>query len=245
MFDRFHPRYLLPNSVMAASLVITVIAIVEAAHGMYETAAWLIVWSALLDRVDGVVARSLGASSEFGIQFDTLADLLAFCVAPGLLVYLLLTGDPRYAPMFASATMRGILSLSVAVYVLSGAARLARFNIQAETIGSKWFRGPPVTIAGALAATFILAAWELALPAWVIAGSPMLLIVCSVFMLSTLWLPKSFGERRRIPSVLFAMSAVAIYGIGFGRSLPVVLLAGAIAYPSLGFIFGAAHRSQS
>src|SRR5690348_10759860 len=106
MFDRFHPRYLVPNAVTAANLILALTAIVEASRGRAETAAWLIVWCALLDRVDGVVARWLGASSEFGIQFDTLSDLLAFCVAPGLLVYFLLTGDPRYAPMYESAVTR-------------------------------------------------------------------------------------------------------------------------------------------
>jgi len=242
MFDRFHPRYLVPNGVTAANLILALTAIVEASHGRPEAAAWLIVWCALLDRVDGVVARWLGASSEFGIQFDTLSDLLAFCVAPGLLVYLLLTGDQRYAPMYESAATRGILLVSVGVYVLSGAIRLARFNVQAETIGTKWFRGLPVTIAGALVATFILASWELALPVKVAAASPVLLFTCSVFMLSNLWLPKSFEDETRIPLPLFVLGATAIYGLGFARAFPVALLAGAIAYPALGFIFGASNR---
>ena len=242
MFDRFHLRYLVPNGVTAANLILALTAIVQASRGRPETAAWLIVWCALFDRVDGVVARWLGASSEFGIQFDTLSDLLAFCVAPGLLVYLLLTGDPRYAPIYESAATKGILLISVGVYVLSGAIRLARFNVQAETIGTKWFRGLPVTIAGALVATFILASWELALPAEVAAASPFVLMMCSIFMLSNLWLPKSFEDEARIPLPLFVLGAAAIYGLGFARVFPVALLAGAIAYPAVGFIFGASNR---
>src|SRR5260370_4914445 len=105
MFDRFHPRYLVPNGVTAANLILALTAIVEASRGRPEAAAWLIVWGALLDRVDGVVARWLGASSEFGIQFDTLSDLLASCAAPGLLVYLLLTSRPPSSPIdYSSAT---------------------------------------------------------------------------------------------------------------------------------------------
>src|SRR5216684_1090192 len=169
MFDRFHPRYLVPNGVPAANLILALTAIVEARRGRPEAAAWLIVWCALLDRVDGVVARWLGASSEFGIQFDTLSDLLAFCVAPGLLVYLLLPAD-------------------------------------------------------------------------VVAASPILLLTCSVFMLSNLWLPKSLEDQGRIPLPLFVFGATAIYGLGLARAFPVALLAGAIAYPALGFIVGASNR---
>src|SRR5262249_44163686 len=153
---------------------------VEANRGRSEAAAWLIVWCALLDRADGAIARWLGASSEFGIQFDTLSDLLAFCVAPALLVYFVLTSDPRYVSMYESVATRDFLCTSVGVYVLSGAIRLSRFNVQAETIGAKWFRGLPVTIAGALVATFILASWELAVPAEVVAASPILILTCSV-----------------------------------------------------------------
>src|SRR5260370_36530760 len=82
MFDRFHPRYLVPNGVTAANLILALTAIVKASHGRPEAAAWLIVWCALLGRVGGVVARWLGASSELGIPFDPLSALLDFFVSP-------------------------------------------------------------------------------------------------------------------------------------------------------------------
>ena len=241
MFDRFHPRYLVPNAVTAVSMLIALVAIVQASRGQYESAAWLIVWCALLDRVDGVAARWLRACSDFGIQFDTLADLLAFCAAPALLVYFLLTGDPRYAPMFEAGAARGVLLASVGVYVLSGALRLARFNIQARAIGPQWSRGLPVTIAGGLVSTFLLAAWELALPAEVVAASPVVLLVSAVFMISILWLPKSLGEGTWVPLPFRVLGVLAIYGLGFARTLPAVLLAVALAYPALGFAFGRFH----
>lgn len=244
MLDRSYLRYLVPNSVTAASLVIALTAIVQASCGNFEAAAWLIVWCALLDRADGVAARWLNASSEFGIQLDTLADLPAFCVAPALLVYFLLTGDPRYAPLFAAGAARVVLLASVGLYVLFGAIRLARFNVQARDLGPKWFRGLPVTIAGGLVSTFILTAWELSLPAEVVAASPVLLLVCAVLMVTTLWLPKSVGECPRIPPLLRVLGVATIYGLGFARTLPVLLLAAALAYPSLGFVFGALHRPR-
>src|SRR5260370_26362274 len=61
-------------------------------------------------------------------------------------------------------------------------------------------------------------------------------------MLSNLWLQKSFEDEACLPFPLFVLGATAIYGLGFARAFPVALLAGAIAYPALGFIFGASNR---
>jgi len=238
MFDRFHPRYLVPNAVTGLSMVIAVVAIVQASRGVYESAAWLIVWCALLDRVDGFWARLVDACSDFGIQFDTLADLLAFCAAPAMLVYFLLTDDPRYAPMFEAYPARAVLLTSVGAYVLLGAMRLARFNVQTRSIGPRWSRGLPVTIAGAIVSTFILAAWELSLPTLVVMASPIVLFACAVFMISNLWLPKSMGKGKRTLLALQVLGVVTIYGLGLIRALPTVLLAVALAYPAFGFVFG-------
>ena len=240
MFDRFHPRYLVPNAVTGLSMAIAMVAIVQAGRGVYESAAWLIVWCALLDRVDGFSARLVDACSDFGIQFDTLADLLAFCAAPALLVYFLLTDDPRYAPMFETYPARAVLLASVGAYVLLGSMRLARFNVQTRSIGRGWSRGLPVTIAGAVVSTFILAARELSLSPLVVA-SPFILLACAVFMISNLWLPKSLGKGKRTLPALQVLGVVTIYGLGFMRTLPTVLLAVAVAYPAFGFFFGRLH----
>jgi len=237
MFDRFDLRYVLPNTVTAASLVMAMVAIVLASRGEHASAAWLIVWCALLDRLDGVVARWLDACSEFGVHFDTLADLLAFCVAPALLVYFVLQDDPRYAPVFTPYPARAVLLASVGIYCLFGALRLARFNIQTRSIGPKWSRGLPVTMAAGLVSTFILTAWERSLPQ-VVAASPIVLWVCAAFMISHLWLPKSLGKGSRVPFVLQALGATAIYGLGFSRAHPTILLAAALVYPGLGFVYG-------
>lgn len=241
MFDRFHLRYLVPNAVTGVSLVIAMVAIGQASRGEHESAAWLIVWCALLDRVDGFLARRLNACSDFGLQFDTLADLLAFCAAPALLVYTLLTGDPRYALVFETSPARWVLLASVCVYVLFGAARLARFNVQTELIGPKWSRGLPVTIAGGLVSTFILAAWELSLPDEVVAASPIILLLCAVFMISNLWLPKSLGEGKGLPLAFRVLGVIVIYGLGLMRTHPTLLLVAALAYPIFGFAFGGFH----
>lgn len=240
MFDRFHPRYLVPNAVTGASMMIAMVAIVQASRGAHESAAWLIVWCALLDRADGFLARLVKARSDFGVQFDSLADLLAFCVAPAMFVYFLLIGDPRYAPTIEAFPARVLLVISVGAYVLLGAARLARFNIQTQRIGPKWSRGLPVPIAGGLVATFVLAAWELSLPLWVVAASPVVLLVTAVFMVSNLWLPRSLGEGKRSLAAQ-VLGVIAIYGFGVTQTFPTFLLVVALGYPIVGFIVGYLH----
>lgn len=240
MFDRFHPRYLVPNAVTGASLMIAMIAIIQASRGAHESAAWLIVWCALLDRANGFLARLVNAQSDFGVQFDSLADLLAFCVAPATFVYFLLSDDPRYLPMVKPLPVRAVLLTAVGAYVILGAARLARFNVQTQRIGPEWSRGLPVPIAGGIVATFVLAAWELSLPPWVVVESPVVLLAASVFMVSNLWLPRSLGEGRR-SLALQVLGAVAIYGFGLTRMFPTFLLAVALAYPTVGFLVGYLH----
>lgn len=237
LFDRFDPRFLAPNAVTAASMVVAVMAMIQASRGAHEWAAWLIVWCALLDRLDGALARFLRASSDFGVQFDSLADLLAFCVAPALFVYFLLTDDPRYASPVDALVPRAMLQIAVGAYVLLGAARLARFNIQTQGIGPKWSRGLPVPIAAGLVATFVLTAWDLSLPAWVVDLSPIVLLVCALFMISNLWLPRSLGAGKWALTVQI-VGIMAVYGFGLTRTCPAVLLAVAVGYPMVGFIVG-------
>jgi len=231
MTTGFHPRYLAPNLVTATGLCLSVAAMLLAHAGRYEDALWFLVASVLLDRVDGVVARLLRATSAFGEQFDSLADMVAFCVAPPFVLWCLLTGDARYAPAFADPAPRVALALSMAAYLLGGAFRLARFNVDVGSIGQGWFRGLPTPIAAGILCTFVLAAWELGAPAFLVQAVPLLLAACAVLMVSTLWLPKSAGVGR---GVLVPM-AVLIYGLGFARQFPTVLLLASVAYPAVGF----------
>ena len=79
-------RYTIPNSFTAMSLLLGVGSIVTSQLGELELAGWMIVWCGLLDVLDGVAARLLKATSTFGAEFDSMADLVAFGVAPAILV---------------------------------------------------------------------------------------------------------------------------------------------------------------
>ena len=80
-------RYSIPNSLTALSLLLGLGSIVTAQIGDLEFAAWLIVWCGLLDTMDGIAARLLKATSSFGAEFDSMADLVSFGVAPGVLIF--------------------------------------------------------------------------------------------------------------------------------------------------------------
>jgi CDP-diacylglycerol--serine O-phosphatidyltransferase len=239
MFSRFPVRYLIPNTITTLNIVLACAAIVLAHDGLYEWAAWLIVWCVLLDRTDGAAARLANAYSEFGGQLDTLADFLAFCVTPGLLVYFLLAYDLRYRQLFERPVYKAILIVSTLVYVVSGAARLARFNVTTAQVGPDRFEGLSSTFAGFIVATFLLSGEHHSWPLDVMAGMPLLLLLCAVFMISNLSLPKSLSSNQRRVFPLLVIVHVLAFGLGILRLFPVVLLILALAYPILGFSMGA------
>lgn len=137
--------YLLPNLITTGSLFSGFYAIIAAINGRWEAAAWAILISLVLDGLDGRVARMTNSTSSFGVQYDSLADLVAFGVAPALLVYLwALQPYGRYGWVAAF------------LFVVCGALRLARFNVQIGVIDPRYFNGLPIPAAATMVATTIL-----------------------------------------------------------------------------------------
>ena len=137
--------YLLPNLITSASLFGGFYSIISAFDGNFEHAAIAILISAVLDGLDGKVARLTGSSSKFGVEYDSLADVIAFGLAPGVLIFTwALRPFGRYG------------WLAAFLYVVCGALRLARFNVQVTTVESKRFNGLPIPAAAALVATTVL-----------------------------------------------------------------------------------------
>ncbi|MCL6610061.1 MAG: CDP-diacylglycerol--serine O-phosphatidyltransferase [Peptococcaceae bacterium] len=162
---------LLPNILTGANLAVGMVALVYTIEGKYAAGSLLILIAALLDRLDGKVARKMGASSEFGKELDSLADLVSFGVAPAVTAYLW---------GLKSLGLAGLLVM--VLFVSCGALRLARFNIMNV---SGYFLGVPITIAGSLVAAMVLAAGS----AHGVAAA-VLLVVLSGLMVSSIKLPK-------------------------------------------------------
>ncbi len=137
--------YLLPNLLTSASLFGGFYAIVASFDGQFGKAAVAIIISAVLDGLDGRVARLTGTSSKFGVEYDSLADLVAFGLAPGILIFTwALRSFGRYG------------WLAAFLYVVCGALRLARYNVQLTTLESKRYKGLPIPAAGVLVASTVL-----------------------------------------------------------------------------------------
>ncbi|AEB10345.1 CDP-diacylglycerol--serine O-phosphatidyltransferase [Desulfobacca acetoxidans] len=142
---RFRGIYILPNLITTASLFAGFYAIIESINGGFEIAAMAILVSLVLDGLDGRIARITNSASSFGVQYDSLADLVAFGVAPGLLVYLwALKPYGRYGWVAAF------------LFMVCGALRLARFNVQIGEIDPRYFNGLPIPAAATMVATSIL-----------------------------------------------------------------------------------------
>ena len=140
--------YILPNLFTTASLFAGFMGLLWAVQGRYELCASAILVSCLCDGLDGKVARLTKASSEFGIQLDSLVDLVAFGITPATMVYLW------------QIQHLGRIGLVVSfLYLTCGAMRLARFNVQAMHSaggGKKFFTGLPIPAAACVLATLVL-----------------------------------------------------------------------------------------
>jgi len=142
--------YLLPNLITAGGIFAGFYVIVAASDGKYETAAWFILLAAIFDGLDGKVARLTGTASKFGVELDSLADVISFGVAPGVLLY-----------SWALRPFGKLGWLAAFLYVICGALRLARFNVQVSTVESRRFIGLPIPAAACIVATCVLLFYEL------------------------------------------------------------------------------------
>jgi CDP-diacylglycerol---serine O-phosphatidyltransferase len=142
--------YILPNLFTTANLLCGFYSIIIAMKGDYFLAAIPLLAAFILDGLDGRIARFTNTTSKFGAEYDSLSDLVAFGVAPAILVYT--WGLSEYGRW-------GWLAASL--FVICGALRLARFNIQIGIIESKVFNGLPIPAAAAVLATGILLYYKL------------------------------------------------------------------------------------
>lgn len=129
--------YLLPNLLTTCGMFAGFYAILAAASGRFEAAAVAIFIAAVFDGIDGRVARLTGTSSEFGVQYDSLADLVSFGMAPSLVMY-----HWALSSMKLDGSLLGKVGWAAAfLYAACAALRLARFNTQVGSVDKRWFIG--------------------------------------------------------------------------------------------------------
>jgi len=185
----YRRRFLVPNAVTLGGMFCGFLACIYAASGRFEKAAIAIFIAILLDGLDGRVARKLNATSKFGLEFDSLSDLVSFGVAPAFLIY-----HWAFLPL---ADEFGVFICFI--YTICAASRLARFNISVTDL--KGFVGlPSPGAAGAVAAIVnFLPRHE---PSW------------SVIVLSALLLP-ALGFMMVSKIEFFSIKVLTLRSIGF------------------------------
>jgi CDP-diacylglycerol--serine O-phosphatidyltransferase len=138
-------RSLIPNVFTILNMFSGFLAILQILQGHYITAVILIIAAMIFDALDGMVARWLQQQSDFGIEFDSLADIISFCVTPALLINVLFMAD------------LGFIGAIISFFpLLFGGVRLARFNLTASPQKKEYFTGLPVP---AMAATIGAYLW--------------------------------------------------------------------------------------
>jgi CDP-diacylglycerol--serine O-phosphatidyltransferase len=178
MTDRRRLRrglYLLPTLFTVGNLFCGFSSMVLAAEGAFANAALLIILAGILDGLDGRIARLTGASSEFGREFDSLADIVSFGVAPALLAY-----------HWALSPIARLGWLIAFVFVVCAAARLARFNLVSSRGQRRHFTGlPSPAAAGAVASTaFSFPQAGTTAPGWVVLLLGLLVLTVGLLMVS-------------------------------------------------------------
>jgi CDP-diacylglycerol--serine O-phosphatidyltransferase len=137
--------YILPNTLTLGGMFCGFYAILASFKGHFIYSAWAILIAVIFDGLDGWVARMTNSTTKFGIQLDSLSDLVAFGVAPAVLIYS--WGLQPYGRLGWGASF---------LFVICGALRLARYNVQMGTSESKAFVGLPIPAAGIVVASLVL-----------------------------------------------------------------------------------------
>ena len=229
-FDR--GIYLLPSLLTVFNLFCGYACVVYAMRGDFDTAALLIGVAMIVDALDGFIARLTNSTSAFGVQLDSLADVVSFGLAPAILAFAW-----GLWPLQRLGWAVGFL------YVTAAAMRLARFNIQAASVSDKrYFAGLPSPAAAAVIVSTVylfpsgLQEWRAALPALALVLIPALLMVSTIRFRSVKAM--EMGWRRSYLAIFLAAVTIALIAV-YPRMALVVM---AYTYVLVGVTFWLVNR---
>ena len=234
-------RYLVPNLITACSAGLGIASVVMAIEGLFYWSAWAIIWCALLDKLDGTAARLLHATSKFGTEFDSLADLIAFGIAPAMLVYAASRGAWGIEVLTPAWWL---LVVGCGLYSLMAAVRLARYNVVEAVQSSRYFSGLPSTVCGAIVPCLILVAMAWQAPIEVFRFMPAVLVLLGLGMVSRLPVPKVKSRRNKVFNVFQLLNVAAGYICGIATIFPEYLLGLLVFYLLVGVTHGLIRPPQ-
>ena len=216
-------RFILPNAFTSMNFLLGVFAIcwVTGAFSSFTSTdgirmgAYFVMLSMLLDKLDGFAARLVNASSEFGAQFDSLADLIAFGLAPAFCIFF---AYKTCAPQFFEQNA-ALLVVTFSIYVLCAAMRLAKYNACDSDTYHHHFSGLPSTFAGAINATlivFLKSKGVLTSPDSALVFLPVVVMLATgILMVSPLFLPKLQPRKNKAFNIFQGVLIVLTYIAGF------------------------------
>ena len=229
--------YLWPNLITTAALLSCFYSIIASMNGNFQQAIYAIFLAALLDGLDGRVARAIGAQSAFGEQYDSLSDLLAFGVAPAILMY------------SWSLDSLGRIGLACCfVYTACAAFRLARFNVQIGVVDKRYFIG----VASPLAAIIIISLVWVGLDfpeifdireRGIQAISAAVIVSVGLLMISNIkYYSFKTVDRKRVP--FFVLPIAVFIFAAMTYNIPVGILVISLIYALSGFVTTFLARRQ-
>ncbi|MFP5398979.1 MAG: CDP-diacylglycerol--serine O-phosphatidyltransferase [Gammaproteobacteria bacterium] len=242
--DEVHARrprkgiYILPNLFTVAALFGGFYGIVMAMNGRFEQSAIGIFAAAVLDSLDGRVARMTNTQSAFGEQMDSLADMVSFGAAPALIVY-----------VWALSGLGKLGWIAAFIYCACAALRLARFNTNIGTVDKRWFQGLPSPAAAALVVGFIWVMDDAGIRGatridWLAWGAFALTLYAGLTMVTNVpfYSFKDVNFRKSVPFIVVVAIALAIALITVHP--PTVLFAVFCVYGFSGYVVYAWRRSK-
>jgi CDP-diacylglycerol--serine O-phosphatidyltransferase len=219
--------YILPNLFTTAALFAGFFAIVQSMNGQFEQAAAAIFIAMVLDGLDGRVARLTGTASDFGAEYDSLADMVSFGLAPALVMY-----------QWALSGLGKVGWLAAFLYAAGAALRLARFNTMTGVQDKRFFQGLPSPAAASLVAGFVWIMYSRGIPgpelSWLAVG---VTVFAAVTMVSNIrfYSFKTVNLKGRVP-FMAVLAVVAIFVL-ISYDPPQVLFALFVGYALSGPVF--------
>ncbi|CAM5797268.1 CDP-diacylglycerol--serine O-phosphatidyltransferase [Rhizobacter fulvus] len=230
--------YMLPNAITLAALFSGFYAIVMAINGRFELSCIAVFCAAVLDSLDGRVARMTNSQSAFGEQMDSLSDMVSFGAAPALIVYiwgLKDLGKAGWIPAF--------------VYIAGAALRLARFNVNIGVVDKRFFQGLPSPAAAAIVIGLVWVVDDAGfkgvsqIPALAYTAFALTLFAgLSMVTNAPFYSFKVVGSRRTVPFIVIVAIAIAIALVALDP--PKVLFAIFCAYGLSGYAIYAWRRMK-
>lgn len=208
--------FVLPTLFTVGNLFCGYLSIWCSIRGTFETAALLIIAAGVLDALDGRIARLTHTTSEFGEEYDSLADLVSFGVAPAILAH-----------SWGLADFSRLGWMISFLFVTCGSMRLARFNMQTRTVDKRYFVGLPIPAAAGTIATLVLATPERLVDRVFMTGLLVLTVILSYLMISTIRY-RSFKDldlKRRRPAWILPAIALMFAVIAYRPTLALLTIA--------------------